>query len=116
MHPHTRVMVAACAHAIITVKTVTGIYDHAAGEHLQIAAQCRGNRVQGADGERSAKFGGTLPEIYDEGDKTFVSLAVEGTTARGFDRGTSGFYTANVNDPIVQLYDHGQNAWFAFDV
>jgi hypothetical protein len=109
-------MVAASAHAVIIGKKVAGIYDHAAGQHLQIAAECRGNRLQGIDGERSAKFGGTLPELYDGGDKVFISLEADGTTARGYDRGSAGFYVAEVTDRGVQVFDHSQGDWFAFDV
>lgn len=116
MHSHTRAMVAASAHAVITGKKVAGIYDHAADRHLRIAAECRGNRLQGVDGDRSAKFGGTLPELYDEGDRIFVSLTVDGSKASGYDRGSAGFYTAEVSERVVQLYDHSQGAWFAFDV
>jgi hypothetical protein len=83
---------------------------------LSIAAECRENRLQGVDGDRSAKFGGTLPEIYDDGDKVFVSLTVEGSTARGYDRGSAGFYVAKVSERLVQLYDYSQSTWFAFDV
>lgn len=116
MHPHTRAMIAASAHAVIIGKKVAGIYDHAAGRHLRIAAECRGNRLQGLDAERAAKFGGTLPELYDEGDKVYISLAVEGSTASGYDRGSAGFYTAEVSEGVVQVYDHSQSIWFAFDV
>lgn len=116
MHSHTRAMVAASAHAVITGKKVAGIYDHAAGKEVRIAAECRGNRLQGVDGDRSVKFGGTLPELYDDGDKVFVSLTVDGTTVRGYDRGSEGFYEAKVSEQLVQLYDHSQSAWFAFDV
>lgn len=116
MHSHTRAMVAASAHAVIIGKKVAGIYDHAAGRDLRIAAECRGNRLQGVDGDRSAKFGGTLPELYDDGDKVFVSLTVDGATARGYDRGSAGFYEAEVSERLVQLYDYSQSTWFAFDV
>jgi hypothetical protein len=116
MHPHTRAMVAASAHVVITGKKVAGIYDHAAGRHLRIAAECQGNRVQGVDGDRAAKFGGTLPELYDDDDKIYVSLTVEGATACGYDRGSGGFYTSEVSERLVQLYDHSQSAWFAFEV
>lgn len=116
MLPHTRAMVAAAAHAFVTGKTVAGLYDHSAGRHLRIAAEARGEHLQGFDGDRAVKFGGTLPELYDAGDETFVSMAVEGMTARGHDRRTASSFTANVTDRLVQLYDHGQNAWFAFDV
>ena len=116
MHPHTRAMVAASAHAVMIRKKVAGIHDHTADQDLQIAAECRGNRLQGFDGDRSAKFGGTLPELYDAGDEIFVSLTVEGTTARGYDRGSAGFYVAEVSEGLVQLYDYSQSAWFAFSV
>ncbi|WP_380875493.1 hypothetical protein ACFB49_04840 [Sphingomonas sp. DBB INV C78] len=116
MNPHARAMVAASAHAVIIGKKVAGMYDHVAGRHLRIAAECRGNRLQGLDGDRSAKFGGTLPELYDEGDKVFISLAVDGTKAEGYDRGSAGFYVANVSERLVHLYDYNQSAWFAFDV
>jgi hypothetical protein len=109
-------MVAASAHAVIIGKKVAGIYDHSAGQHLQIAAECRGNRLKGVDGERSAKFGGVLPELYDHGDQAYISLAIEGATARGYDRGSAGFYEAQVTDHVVQLFDHRMSAWFAFDV
>jgi hypothetical protein len=116
MLAHTRAMIAASAHAFVTGKTVAGIYDHAAGRHLRIAAECRGEHLQGFDGDRSARFGGTLPEIYDAAAKAFVSLQLDGATARGYDRGSSTAYEARVSDHTVQLYDHGDGTWFAFDV
>lgn len=116
MQPHTRAMIAASAHAVITGRKVAGIYDHAAGEHLRIAAECRANRLQGIDGDRSARFGGTLPELYDENDKVFITLTVDGSSARGYDRGSSGFYDATVSEGVVQLYDHSESTWFSFDV
>ena len=109
-------MVAAAAFAFATGKKVAGIYDHSAGRDLRIAAEARGNELRGFDGERSVKFGGTLPELHDAGDKTFVSFEITGTKAQGFDRGTSSHYEANVTDGLVQLFDHSQNAWFAYDI
>jgi len=116
MVPHTRAMVAAAAYAFIAGKKVAGVHDHASGRDLRIAAECRGDRLQGFDGDRSVKFGGTLPEIYDAGDKTFVSFEIDGTKVQGFDRGSSGAYAAQVTDQLVQLYDHSQSTWFAFGI
>lgn len=116
MTPHARAMIAACAHAIIIGRKVAGIYDHAAGRHLRIAAESRGNRLQGLDGERDARFGGTLPDIFDHGDKTAITLEIEGATARGFDRNTGNFYAANVHERQVQLFDYALNGWFAYEV
>jgi hypothetical protein len=116
MSPHSRAVIAAAAHAFVTSKKVAGIYDHVSGRHLQIAAEARGEHLQGFDGDRAVKFGGTLPEIYDMGDRAFISLEIEGATARGYDRGSSGAYTAIVAARLVQLYDHNQNMWFAFDI
>ena len=65
MPPHTRAMIAAAAHAFITGNKVAGVYDHSTGRHLRIAAEARGQQLQGYDGDRAARFGGTLPEIYD---------------------------------------------------
>ncbi|MEW9856488.1 hypothetical protein [Novosphingobium sp. M1R2S20] len=116
MKPHTRGMVAAAAFAYLTDKKVAGLYDHSAGRDLQIAAEFRGDQLQGFDGDRAAKFGGTLPEIHDAGDKTFVSFEVEGATVKGYDRGTSTFYSAQVADGVAQVYDYAAQAWFAYDV
>ncbi len=120
-------MVAAAAYAFIMGKKVAGIYDHSTGQELRIAAEARGNQLQGFDGDRAARFGGTLPELYDEGDKAFVSLEIEGdkafvsleidgAKAQGYDRGSSSSYAVQVAAGLVQLYDHGLSAWFAFDV
>ena len=116
MQPHTRAMIAASAYAVIAARKVAGLYDHAGGRHIRIAAECRDGRVQGLDGDRSAGFGGTLPELYDRGDQAFVSLDVDGTTARGYDRASDTAFVANVTDDVVQVYDHGGSAWFAFTV
>lgn len=116
MQSHSRAIVAASAYALIIGRKVAGLYDHAAGRHLRIAAECRENRVQAFDGERGTKFDGSLPELFDEGDQAFISLEIDGATARGYDRGSSSAYVANVTDRFVQLYDYGQSAWFAFDV
>jgi hypothetical protein len=116
MSPHRRAMVAASAYALITGNKVAGIYDHAAGRHLRIAAEAQGEHLQGLDGDRAAKFGGTLPELYDAADKAFVSLEIDGQAARGYDRVSSHHYSLTATDRLVQLYDHGEEAWFAFDV
>lgn len=116
LRPHTRAMIAAAAHALIIGKKVAGLYDHSAGRHLRIAAEARGQSLQGYDGDRDARFGGTLPELYDAGDKAQISLEIDGATVRGFDRSSSGHYSANVSDRQVQLFDHAENAWFAYDI
>jgi hypothetical protein len=116
MQPHTRAMIAASAYALITGRKVAGIYDHSAGRHLRIAAESKGEHLQGFDGDRSARFGGSLPELYDAADKAFISLEIDGMTARGHDRGSSASYEARVAEQQVQLYDHDRSAWFAFDV
>lgn len=109
-------MIAASAFAFLTGKKVAGLYDHTAGQDRRIAAEIRGNQLQGLDGERGVRFGGALPELYDAGDAAFVTMEIEGTQARGYDRGSSTFYTAQVAGGLVQLFDHGASAWFAYDV
>ena len=109
-------MVVAAAHAFIFGKKVAGVHDHNTGQDLEIAAEARGDRLQGFDGTRSAKFGGRLPELYDAGDDTYVSLEIEGTTGRGYDRGSQSHYSLTVTDQVVQLYDHAASAWFAFSI
>lgn len=116
MAPHTRAMIAAAAFAFVTGKKVAGLYDHALEKNLQIAAECRGDQLQGYDGDRHAGFGGQLPEIYADGDKTFISLEIDGSSARGYDRGSSSSYAAQVTEQQVQVYDHGQRTWFTFDI
>lgn len=116
MFPHTRAMIAAAAYAFITRHKVAGMHDHASGQDLQIAAESRGNHLQGYDGDRAVQFGGTLPELFDAGSGTFVSLEISGPNARGFDRGSAGSYAAQVSDSRVQVYDYSQAAWFAFSV
>jgi hypothetical protein len=116
MHPHTRALVAASAHALIIGRKVAGIYDHHAGRHLRIAAEARERRLQGLDGDRDTRFSGTLPEIFDEGDRAYVSMEIGGTTARGHDRGSATSYVAQVSERVVQVYDHEEAAWFAYDI
>jgi hypothetical protein len=116
MQAHTRALVAASAYAVITGKKIAGIFDHTANEQLRIAVECRGTALRGADGERGVAFGGTLPELYDDGDKAFISLEVDGASARGYDRGSQSHFVAEVSDRLIQVYDHGHSAWFAFEV
>ncbi|RVT93168.1 hypothetical protein [Sphingomonas crocodyli] len=116
MAPHIRALIAASAYAFVTGDKVAGIYDHAAGRHLRIAAECRGSSLQGYDGDRAARFGGTLPEIFDTATQTFVSMMIEGARVQGYDRASSTFYTAEVTASLVQLYDHGTSLWSAFAV
>ncbi|NMN04709.1 MULTISPECIES: hypothetical protein [unclassified Novosphingobium] len=109
-------MIAAAAYAFIFEKKVAGVHDHTTGQDLQIAAEVRGGRLQGQDGDRSAKFGGTLPELHDAGDDAFVSLEIDGNTARGYDRGSSSHYTLTAESQVLQLYDHAEQAWFAYTI
>lgn len=116
MLAHTRAMVAAAAYALIKREKVAGLHDHSSNRDLDIAAEARGNQLQGADGDRSVMFGGTLPELFDAGDKTYVSLEIEGHRAKGYDRGSSTHYQAEVTDNRVQLYDYAESVWITFDV
>ncbi len=116
MSPHTRAMVAATAYAFIFGKKVAGVHDHATGRDLQIAVEVRGSRMQGIDGDRSAKLSGTLPELYDAGDNTFVSLEIDGATARGYDRGSSTHYSLTAEGQVIQLYDYASKVWFAYSI
>ena len=109
-------MVAAAAHAFIFGKKVAGVHDHDTGQDLRIAAETHGGRLQGFDGDRSAKFSGTASELYDAGDDAFVSLAIDGLTAQGYDRGSASHYSLTATDEVVQLYDHAAGAWFAFSI
>lgn len=116
MLPHTRAMVAAAAHTFMFGKRVAGVHDHGSGQDLQIAAEARDDRLQGFDGDRSASFTGTPFEIYDAGDKAFVSLEIDGLKAQGYDRGSLSHYSLSVTDQIVQFYDHEVGSWFAFSI
>jgi hypothetical protein len=116
MKAHTRAMIAAATFAYLTGKKVAGIYDHSAGRDLRIAAEFRGDRLRGIDGDRDAKFECTLPEIYDAADKSFVSFEADGAAMKGYDRATSTFYASKVTDGAVQVYDYGEGIWFAYDV
>jgi hypothetical protein len=116
MAPHTRSMIAAAAFAYRTGKKVAGLYDHAGAQDRRIAAEFRANQLQGFDGDRNVRFGGTLPEIFDAGDKAFVSFEVKDDAIKGYDRSTSTFFAATVSGGVVQVYDHGESAWFAYDI
>lgn len=116
MPPHLRAMIAAAAFAFVSGKKVAGLYDHEAARHLRIAAESRGQRLQALDGDREVRFGGTLPELREAGGGAEVHMAVNGSTASGYDRGSAGHFTANVAERLVQLYDHGEGAWFAYDI
>lgn len=116
MLPHTRAIVAAAAHAFMFGRRVAGVHDHDSGEDLRIAAEVRGDRLQGMDGDRSSKFSGSRTEIYDAADNAFVSMEIDGLKAHGFDRGSSSQYSLTVTDQIVQLYDHSTGVWFAYSI
>ena len=116
MPPETRAMIAATAHAFVIGKKVAGLYDHSAGRHLRIAAESRKPYLQGYDGDRDSRFGGTLPELRDAGSGAQVHMMVRGSTVSGYDRSSSGHFTVEVAERLVQLYDHVDGAWFAYDV
>ncbi|KTW17323.1 hypothetical protein [Sphingomonas sanguinis] len=116
MQPHIRAIVAASAHALVTGKKVAGLYDHQADRHLRIAAEARGEHLQGFDGDRNAKFGGTLPELQDTGAGTSIHMEIVEGEARGYDRSSAGHFTTRVTEQRVQLFDHAEGAWFTFEV
>ena len=67
MQPHTRAIIAASAHALVTGKKVAGLYDHAARRHLRVAAEARGEHLQGYDGGASNSSAGKTVHLDHEG-------------------------------------------------
>jgi hypothetical protein len=116
MDADIRAVVAAIAFASATGKPVAGLFDHDAARDRRIAAQRRDDRVQGFDGERNVAFGGTLPEIRDEGSNAYISFALAADKITGFDRASGVHFEARTGDGIVQVFDHARGAWFAYDV
>lgn len=116
MQSHTRAVIAASAYAFITRRTVAGVHDHSSSRDLKIAAETRGDNLQGYDGDRSVRFGGAATELYDAGDEAFMSIEIDGATAQGYDRHSSSAYSLTVTSEMVQLYDHAAEAWFAFSI
>jgi hypothetical protein len=116
MQPHIRAIVVASAHAFVIRKKVAGLYDHTAARHLRIAAEALGEHLQGYDGDRDARFGGSLPDLHDAREGTSVHIEIEGDAARGYDRGSAGHFSATVSEQRVQLYDHAEGTWFSFEV
>lgn len=116
MQPDIRAIVAASSHALVTGRKVAGIYDQEADRHLRIAAEARGEHLQGLDGERGVKFGGTLPELRETGAGGQIYMEIGDGTARGFDRTTSSHFTCRSDKDVVQLYDHSVSAWFTYHV
>jgi hypothetical protein len=116
MQPHIRAIIAASAHALVTGKKVAGLYDHTAGRHLRIAAEAQAQHLQGYDGDRNVRFGGTLPELRDSGEGASLHMVIDGGAARGYDRSTSSHFSVTTTERVVQLYDHAEEAWFTFDV
>ncbi|WP_322966291.1 hypothetical protein [Sphingomonas fuzhouensis] len=116
MQPHIRAITAASADALVTGNKVAGLYDHQADRHLRIAAEARGQHLQGFDGDRNAKFGGSLPELRDTGADTSIYMQIDDDGAQGFDRSTSSHFTIKIAENLVQLYDHSEATWFTFTV
>lgn len=116
MKSHTRALIAASAFAVLTGKKVAGVFDHTNARRLKIAAEARGEKLQAFDGERSIRFGGTLPELYDEGDKSHISFEVIGDIVRGHDRGSGSNYSAQVTNGVAQVFDYAEDAWFDYDI
>ncbi|WP_241127097.1 hypothetical protein [Novosphingobium terrae] len=106
---------AASAYAVIFDRKVAGLYDFTAQEHLRVAAESREGRVQGNYEGRPGLFGGTLPELFDATDQAFVSLEVDGYKVKGYDRASGHHYEAEILPRLIQLYDHGAQAWFSFE-
>lgn len=114
MQPEIRAIVAASSHAFVTGKKVAGLYDQSADRHLRIAAEARGEHLQGLDGDRNVKFGGTLPELRETGTSAAIYMEVSDGETKGFDRSSAGHFTCRIEDQVVQLYDHAESAWFTF--
>ena len=116
MQPHIRAIIAASAHALLTGRKVAGLYDHHAERHLRIAAEARGAHLQGYDGERASKFGGTLPELRDLGADAAINMTIEDGEARGYDRSSGTHFTARTTEHQVKLFDHAAESWFTYIV
>lgn len=116
MQSDIRAIVAASSHALVTGTKVAGLYDQSADRHLRIAAEARGQHLQGLDGDRGVKFGGTLPELTETGAGGSIYMEIGDGSARGFDRTTSSHFTCRSDDDVVQLYDHSVSAWFNYRV
>jgi hypothetical protein len=116
MNPTQRPAVAAIAASLVNGQRYYRVYDHAAGQYLEIVVDTADGTVTAFDHGRSAQVRGAPKSVYDYGAGAHLQFDVDGATVKGFDYGSGQHFQATITDKRVDLFDYQAGAYFIFEV
>lgn len=109
-----RSVIAALALAHSRGSSVTGLYDHAAAQHLNLTASASGTLVNAVHLDRKSKFSGAIPNVFDHVRNSYVHLTGVGGEYTAYDHATETHLTIRITDNVAAVYDHTAEAWVQF--
>lgn len=115
MDSQLRASIAAAVVAHSTGRQVASVYDHDLGEHRGQQAHAAGARIACYDTASGLRLSGELPNLLWSPERVPIHLhRAEGGDYRGFDHGSETHFEVRPDGLSVQLYDHGEQKWFAY--
>ncbi|MEJ2246382.1 MAG: hypothetical protein P8Y80_09955 [Acidobacteriota bacterium] len=116
MNRHTRTCIAFVAASVISGIKATSIYDYDRSRHLNFSGTVSESNVEIYDYERSCRFGGRLPSLYDYDRNVDILLQIDKTSFSGYDYGDDAHFSGHVSNGSVSLYDNSESKYFNYSI
>lgn len=116
MHPNSRACVAYVAAALISERQASSVYDYSRSRQISISGSVDELQVAIYDYDRGCHFSGSLPNLYDYGRSSHISLNINGNQFTGYDYGDSHHFSGIVNANSVSIYDYRESSHFSYSV
>ncbi len=116
MHPHIRAGMAYIAAALASGKAGMGVFDYACCKSYAFSGSVNHNYVSVLDHHRHCYITGHPEQLYDQGQKVFISIILSSTHFTGYDFCDSRPFSGHVDGSTVTFHEQDSMTRFCYRI
>ncbi len=115
MNSNSRACVAYIA-ANLCGANASSVYDYSRSKTISISGSVDSNNVHIYDYDRGCHVSGSPNNLYDYGNKRYITLTMHNSKFSGYDYHTRSHYSGRVNGNSVSIYDYETSSYYSYRV
>lgn len=95
---------------------IHSVYDFGRGRFCLFTSSGDAGNLQVLDHQRNSMLTGSLSGIFDFRTSSYMYVNMNGNSFTGFDYGSSTFFSGNISDNVIMLYDSQDSSYNTYSM